>query len=145
MREARSLLAGLLLSASLGTTALADPKFEFQKPPEKATDWSVQAKGGLLVTSGNSQSRNANLGLVGSRQAGDNKLSLEGNVAYGRSDIITPIIDNGMVVGLTRTPETTTHQWRTRGRYDRFLTANNAAYVLGQIGADRVAGKNIFL
>jgi putative salt-induced outer membrane protein YdiY len=143
MCDARAILGSLLLAATVSSAAVAEPKYEFTKPPEKPSDWSVLAKGGLLITSGNSQSKNANLGLTASRQTGWNKLSFDGNVAYGRSNVLTPVIESGMVTGLTRTPETTTNQWRTRGRYDRFLTANNAAYVLGQIGADRVAGKKL--
>jgi putative salt-induced outer membrane protein YdiY len=130
-------------------TARAQPKFQFEKPPEKPSDWQVQAKGGLLVTSGNSQSRNANLGLTGSHQTGYNKVSFEGNLAYGRSNVLVPVImtdmatGNGVVTGLEREPQTTTNQWKARGRYDRFLTDNNSAYVLGQLGADRVAGKKL--
>jgi hypothetical protein len=142
----RRLLGGpLLLSLLLAAPVQAQPKFQFEKPPEKPTDWNVQAKGGLLITSGNSQSRNANLALLGSRQAGDNKISLEGSLAYGRSNVLVPVIDTamGVVTGLERVPETTTNQWKARGRYDRFLTENNAAYVLGQLGADRVAGKKL--
>jgi putative salt-induced outer membrane protein YdiY len=130
----------LLLSA----TAAADPKFEFDKPPEKPTDWKVQAKGGLLVTTGNSQSRNGNMALTAARQTGWNKVSLDGNVAYGRSKVLVPILDaTGAVAGLSRVPETTTNMWGARGRYDRFLTPNNSAYGLGKIGADRVAGKKL--
>jgi hypothetical protein len=145
MRDRSVLALVLLLGAAVSTPAsAADPKYEFQKPPEKPSDWKVQAKGGLLVTTGNSRSRNAVMALTGSHQTGFNKVSFEGNVAYGRSNVLVPIIENGMVTGLSRTPETTTNQWRARGRYDRFLTPNNSAYVLGQIGADRVAGKELF-
>jgi hypothetical protein len=143
MSDRRALLASLLLATTVTAKAAAQPKFQFEKPPEKPSDWKVQAKGGLLITSGNSQSRNGNLGVVGSHQTGYNKVSLEGNVAYGRSNVLVPVIDMGVVTGLERTPETTTNQWRTRGRYDRFFTPNNSGYVLGQIGADRVAGKKL--
>jgi hypothetical protein len=120
------------------------PKFEYGKRPDAPADWKVQAKGGLLVATGNSQSRNVNVSLTGSRQRGDNKLSLEGMLAYGRSDILLAVLDgNGDVAALERQPQTTTNQWKARGRYDRFLTANDAAYLLGQIGADRVAGKRL--
>jgi hypothetical protein len=135
-------LAVLALSAP---AFAADPKFEFEKPPEKPSDWKVQAKGGMLITTGNSQSRNGNLALVATRQTGWNKLSLDGNVAYGRSNVLQAVVDpaTNTVIGLDRTSETTTNMWKTRGRYDRFVTTNNSAYVLGQIGADRVAGKKL--
>jgi hypothetical protein len=141
------IIFGALLLSSLPFAAQAQPavpKFEFEKAPEKPADWKVQAKGGLLVTSGNSRSRNGNLTLTSSRQTGWNKISFEGAVAYGRSDILVPVLDAaGAVAALDRQPQTTTNQWRTRARYDRFLTANNSAYGLGQIGADRVAGKRL--
>src|SRR5947207_3078499 len=96
MRERRALFGTIFFLAATVTAATAaaqtTPKFEFDKPPEKPTDWKVQAKGGLLITSGNSQSRNASLGVTGSRQTGDNKLSLDANLAYGRSNVIVPVI-----------------------------------------------------
>lgn len=136
------------LASPVWAQAPANPKFEFEKPPEKPVDWKVQAKGGLLVTTGDSQSRNASFTLTGSRQQGSNKLSLEGALAYGRSNIVTPVLGMNLlgetvVTGLAREEQTTTNQWRARGRYDRFITANNAAYGLAQIGADRVAGKKL--
>ena len=143
MRDRRALLAAILLSTTVTATAAGQPKFQFEKPPEKPSDWQVQAKGGLLITSGNSQSRNANLGVTASQQSGYNKLTFEGIAAYGRSNVLVPVIDMGVVTALERTPETTTNLWRARGRYDRFFTPNNSGYVLGQIGADRVAGKKL--
>jgi hypothetical protein len=148
MHGVSTTLQALLLLTVFRATALAQapaaPKFEYGKRPEAPADWKVLAKGGLLVATGNSQSRNVNLALSGSRQSGDNKLSLEGGLAYGRSDILVPVLDgNGDVGALERQPQTTTNQWKVRGRYDRFLTANDAAYLLGQLGADRVAGKRL--
>jgi hypothetical protein len=123
------------------------PKFEMGKATEKDTAWTAQAKGSLLVTSGNSQSRNGVLGLSASRKAGNTKLSLDGNVAYGRSDVVVPLYDPAnpmLLVGLGRQGETTTNQWQTRARADQFFTESNAAYVLAQIGADQIAGKELF-
>jgi hypothetical protein len=69
---------------------------------------------------------------------------VEGNLAYGRSDVLVPVIDpTGEVVGLARQGQTTADEWRARGRYDRFFTAHNSGYLLGQIGANRVAGKSL--
>jgi hypothetical protein len=141
----------LVLALTLAAPSLAAaqdpalPKFQFEKPPEKTVDWKVQAKGGFLLTSGNSQSRNGTLSVTGSRQAGSDKISLDGAVAYGRSNILVPLLDpiTGNVVGFGRQPETTTNEWRAKGRYDRFLTPNNSLYLLGQLGADRIAGKEL--
>src|SRR3954453_21445729 len=122
-----------------------DPKFAFEKPPEKPVDWKVQSKGGLLLTSGNSGATSASLSLSGSRQSGDNKLALEGGLAYGRSRVFVPVVDPaGDVIAYTKRSDTTTNEWRARGRYDRFLTASNAIYGLAQVAADKVAGKALF-
>jgi hypothetical protein len=122
------------------------PKFEMAKPPTTEAAWTAQAKGSLLVTSGNSQSRNGVLALSGSRLAGKNKVSLDGQVAYGRSKVVIPVRDPmnpQLIVGLARQTDTTTNQWLIRGRDDYFFTANNAGYVLAQIGADPIAGKEL--
>jgi len=124
------------------------PKFEFQKPPEKPVDWKVQSKGGFLLTTGNSRSTNGTLSLNGSRHSGDNKLSLQGGIAYGRSRVSTPVVTpiggTNFVTGFADRSETSQNEWNAQGRYDRFLTENNAAYILGQIASDKVAGKFLF-
>jgi hypothetical protein len=144
MRTARLVLSLVVLAIPSLAAAQdpAVPKFQFEKPPEKQVDWKVQAKGGFILTTGNSQTKNGTLTLTASAQTGADKISLEGMVAYGRSNIIVPVIDDATatVVALDRIDQTTTNEWRARGRYDRFLTANNSAYILGQIGADRIAG-----
>ena len=47
-----------------------------------------------------------------------------------------------MVTGIGRNEVTTTNDWQTKARYDRFFTANNAGYAAGQAAADRIAGKS---
>jgi len=125
----------------------AVPTYDFGKPPEKAkpdVEWKVQAKGGLLLTTGNSQTGSGTFAIDGSRQSGMNKLSLNAGVAYGRSRILVPVEDSTGTTGLDRQSQTTTNQWKAKGRYDRFITENNSAYAMGQIGADRIAGKALF-
>jgi len=130
------------------------PAFEFAKPPEKpAVEWKVQAKGGLLLTSGNSQTGSGTLALDGSRLQGRNKLSLNGGVAYGRSRLLTPITEKDpdmpsdpmamITTGYRRESRTTTNEWHTRGRYDRFLTDNNSLYLAGLLASDKVSGKQL--
>jgi hypothetical protein len=144
----RTLLALVLVVWSRQAAAQdpAIPKFQFEKPPEKPVDWKVQAKGGFLITTGNSQSRNGTVSLNGSRQAGSDRISVEGTLAYGRSNILLAVIDEttGDVVDFERRADTTTNEWRARGRYDRFFTPNNSGYLLGQLGADRIGGKELF-
>src|SRR5262249_24502657 len=130
--------------------AQAEPKFTFAKPEEvkpeaPPVEWKVQAKGGLNLTSGNSQTTNVTAGLTASRKQGNNKLGLDGGVAYGRSNINVATVDttdpmNPVITDLSRQEVTTTNNWFTRGRYDRFFTANNSGYVSALAAADRIAG-----
>jgi hypothetical protein len=131
----------------------ADPKFAFTNPaapPDapKPVEWTAQVKGGVLVTSGNSQVQNGTLGGSATRKAGDNKLALDVGAAYGNSTIrvardqnANGTLDNSGELGEDEIEST--NNWNTRGRYDRFLTANNAGYILGQVGADKIAGKKL--
>lgn len=139
-----------VLHLALGHSAWAQnaplPKFEAGKPAAKDPSWAAQAKGSLLVTSGNSQSRSAILGASCSHHAGAFKLSLDGQLAYGRSSTLVPVFDPAnpmLLVGIGRQESTTTNQWQARARDDYFFTENNAAYLLGQIGADKIAGKEL--
>lgn len=148
LRFARLTLAAGALAALAAPSAQAQnpaaPEFKFDKPEEKVTPWQAQAKGGLVSTGGNSQTLGGTFSLTGSRRDGDNRVSLDGSLAYGRSQILVPTLDMaGDVVGFDRRGETTTNEWRTRGRYDRFFTTNNSGYLLGQIGGDRIAGKSL--
>jgi hypothetical protein len=125
-----------------------DPAFGFEKPPGKPVDWKVQAKAGGMLTTGNAQSKVITAALDASRQSGENKISLNGTVAYGTSNnTFVPVPSAGdptMVDGLARTSTTSTNEWKARGRYDRFLTPNNSAYGAGLIGANKVAGKRLY-
>jgi hypothetical protein len=133
--------------------AQADPKFAFTKAEapveEKPVEWRVQARAGALATTGNSQAKSATIGLTSSRKAGNNKLAFDALLAYGTTNVVTPVLSTdpampNTVTALERTPVTTTNSWLTKGRYDRFLTANNAAYAAGLGGGDKIAGKKIF-
>jgi hypothetical protein len=146
-RSVHAALAALsLLLVARTAAAQGNPKFEYGKAEEvKAVEWKAQAKGGGLLTRGNSETINGNLGLSVSRKEGFNKVAFEAGVAYGRSRVITatpdPVTANQTNVDAQTV--TTTNNWITRGRYDRFFTPNNAAYALGQVGGDRIAGKSL--
>ncbi|HVZ86631.1 MAG TPA: DUF481 domain-containing protein [Polyangia bacterium] len=164
--KAGSLFAVPLLSSILFASVAAAqtaPKFEYGKPddvkpadptkpaPPPTVEWRAQAKGGFTMTSGNSQTTGIVFGTDVSRKEGNNKLTLNGNVAYGRSNVITPVYVLDPVTamptaisGIARTEETTNNNWLVRGRYDRFFTANNSGYVSGQAAADEIAGKSFF-
>jgi len=144
--------ASLAVGALLLTRAAAgqsEPTFAFGKPEEAkpqapAVEWKVQAKAGLIQTSGNSQTLNGTAGLTASRKEGNNKLGLEGGINYGRSNVNVADIDattdpmNPMITGLHRQEVTTTNNWFTKGRYDRFFTANNSGYASALAAADKI-------
>lgn len=137
--------AEIFFRTSVLAQSPSPPEFSFDKPPDKPAEWKVQSKGGLLVTSGNSRAQTGTLALDGSRLEGNNKISFNGAGAYGRSSVLVPVTDAaGNVTGFDRQARTSTNEWKTRGRYDRFFTPNNAAYVLGQLGADKIAGKQLY-
>jgi hypothetical protein len=103
------------------------------------------AKGGLIVTSGNSDTTNVLIGGSVSRRAGNNKLALDAGLAYGSSNVLVAHADDPtmptVINRVDRQEVVTTNNWFTRGRYDRFITPNNAGYASGQVGADKIAGK----
>jgi hypothetical protein len=126
--------------------AQKDPKFDFGKPEEvKVVEWKAQAKGGIAMTTGNSQTTNGTVAASVSRKEGNNKLALEGGAGYGRSNnrIATPDL-TGTMYTVDRQSITSTNNYYGKGRYDRFFTANNAAYASGQAAADKIAGKTFF-
>ncbi len=145
-----------VLSISLGFVALLasapahaqkDPKFDFGKQEEvKVVEWKAQAKGGFSMTTGNSQTTNATLTASVSRKEGNNKLALEGGLAYGRSSNLAPNVDVAMnnYASTTRQTITSTDNYYGKGRYDRFFTTNNAGYVSGQAASDKIIGKTFY-
>jgi hypothetical protein len=116
-----------------------------------AVEWKAQSKGGFLMTSGNSQTTNGTFGLNASRKEGNNKLTLEGLYAYGKSSNLvattqpSPVDATATVItGYHREKVVSTNTWAAKARYDRFLSENNTVYVSGQGAGDKVAGKKFF-
>ena len=150
-----ALVALALLFCAGRAHAQAEPKFTFAKPeevkagapPPPPVEWKAQAKGGLVVIGGNSQTTNALLGANVSRKAGNNKVALDAGLAYGDSNILVSNVTPATattpptITSVDRQNVVTTNNWFTRGRYDRFFTTNNAGYASGQVGADKIAGK----
>jgi hypothetical protein len=148
-----SLLA-ILLSGS-AARAQSNPTFTYAKPDDAKVEvnrtppveWKAQVKGGLMVTSGNSQTTNGVVGATASRREGNNRLALEGGAAYGHSNVVQGNPDPAMpaqITSITRTDVETTNNWFAKGRYDRFFTPNNSGYASGQAAADKIAGKSFF-
>src|SRR4029079_5176594 len=86
------LIAAAALLAPALATAQIDPKFTFvaEAPVEKPVEWKVLARSGGLVSTGNSQVKTAMLGLTASRKAGNNRLTLDGGLAYGTTNVLRP-------------------------------------------------------
>jgi hypothetical protein len=141
----------VMLAAARAAVAQSNPTFAYGKPEEvKGVEWKVQAKGGLLLTAGNSQTTNGTFSMTASRKQDGNRLALEGGVAYGKSNVLVPVykpnptMDPTMVdvvTGLNRQSVTTTNTWLAKGRYDRFFTANNSGFVSAFGSGDQIAGK----
>lgn len=125
-----------------------DPVFRYGKyEGANAVEWKAESKLGLIVTSGNSQSRSCALGLSASRKANMNKFSFDANWTYANANVLTytDLNANGLVdIGeMSRQNQTTADSWVTLMRYDRFFTKNNSGYILGRIGGDQPAGKDL--
>lgn len=143
----------LALSVSLLPRLAAaqnEPKFAFAKaePPKPAVEWRSQVKAGALLTTGNSQAKSATVGATLSRKEGSNRVALEGGLAYGNTNVVTPIVDTTMamptITALDRQTITTTNSWFAKGRDDHFFTENNSGYISAQGAADKIAGKTFF-
>ncbi len=66
-------------------------------------------------------------------------------MAYGRSKNLVATADsNGVIQSVDRQEVTSTNNWATKGRYDRFLSENNVAYASTQWAGDKIAGKTVF-
>jgi len=115
-------------------------------PPVNPVEWKALSKGGMLITGGNSQSKNFTFGVNGFRKEGNNKLALEGGLAYGTSDnmVVQTVDANNKITALDHQHVVSTNNWAAKGRYDRFITKNNVAYASGQAAADKIAGKTFF-
>jgi len=154
-----TVLALLLLAAP--AFAQGNPTFTYGKPeevkagtpPPPPVEWKAVAKGGMLLTTGNSQTTNGTLALAVSRRENANKFAFDAGMAYGQSnqlvarvepnlDPATMMATPNVVTGIDRREVTTTNAWQTKARYDRFFTANNAGYASAQAAADRIAGKS---
>jgi hypothetical protein len=115
-------------------------------PPINPVEWKVQSKGGMLITTGNSDSKNFSFGVNGFRKEGNNKLTLEGGLAYGTSNAAVATVGPNTLntIVLDHQQVVSTNNMAAKGRYDRFLTEHNTVYASGQAAADKIAGKTFF-
>ncbi len=144
------LWAPAAVAAALEPTTIPDAAGQPPQPakPAATVEWKVQAKGGLVLTTGNARTTTGTINASASRKKNDNKLAIEAGAAYARSQIIEAVDDPaagmpGLIeAGEIRTEERTiTNAWFGKARYDRFFTANNTGYTSAQIAGDRPAGK----
>ncbi|HEY4176929.1 MAG TPA: DUF481 domain-containing protein [Kofleriaceae bacterium] len=150
----RVLVTTAVLSFGAGGTAVADPKFEYGKKEDakvdpklgKDTEYNASVEAGAVFTTGNSETTTATAGAKVSRKRGDNKLGVEGSVAYAKSSTRVATDDNmDGVIGPTDTIATkeqvTAEQFAGKVRYDRFLTDFNSLFIAGLVSRDLPAGK----
>ena len=144
VRRVGSLIAlvivlGPRLALAQGAPIVVAPPPAPVEPP--AVEWKAQAKGGFMFTAGNSQSTNGTLSVTASRKEGNNKLAFDGAVAYGRSNVLTPVFGDAAnpmtITELDRRTVVSTNLWNAKGRYDRFFTPNNTGFASGLAGADK--------
>jgi len=147
-------LAGLSALAAMLLSPLAhadDPKFEYGKADDlkdvKAVIWKAAAQAGFVLTSGNSHTTTISGGLVASRKEGDNKLSIEANIAYGKSELrIAQDLDGDNLLApneIQTVNQEVTNQWLAKARYDRFLSPQDSLFLTARLGADKIAGKTV--
>jgi hypothetical protein len=150
------LLAALAAVALAEATALAqtDPKFAYGTKEEKAelekkdaVEWKALAQAGFIMLTGNSRATTVAGSASASRKANRNKFALDAGAAYSRSSIYLALDQNanGTIERneITRPSQTTTRMWSTKGRYDRYLTDDDALYAALGFAGDEPAGKEL--
>ena len=140
--------------------AQANPTFTYGKPeevkagapPPPPVEWKAVAKGGMTLTTGNSQTTNGTLALAISRQESANKFAFDAGTAYGQSNQLVAVLgpDTSADPDPTRWWSTASSAMRsprpTPGRPRRATTGSSPpttpATPPAQAAADRIAGKS---
>lgn len=148
----------IAVAFSAPATAQPNPEFKFEEKPKEApkvVEWKAEAQGGLILTTGNSQTTTLSAGGKASRQEGKNKVALAAAIAYARSSIlvVNDTNANGVIDGsgtnvddsneVSRETQTTAQAWLASARYDRFLSKHDSLFALAKIGADVPSGKTL--
>ncbi|HEX5057838.1 MAG TPA: DUF481 domain-containing protein [Kofleriaceae bacterium] len=143
----------VVLTLVMATAApAAAQKFEYGKYDDvkdvKKIEWLAAAEGGIVLTTGNSETTTATAGLKASRKEGNNKLTLEGSGAYAKAGLWILYDRNGngtiddnseLLAANTITAETLAGKLR----YDRFLTELNSLFIAALASRDLPAGKEL--
>jgi len=146
----------VLVTAVLGAMPAyaGDPKFEYGKAEEvakvKGVEKTASAEGGIVFTTGNSETVTATAGLKASRKKNDNKLAIEGSLTYAKAGVRVlndqngnGLIDNDSEIKTEK--QVTAETYAGKLRYDRFLTQFNSLFAAGLISRDKPAGKTLVL
>src|SRR5438067_5939053 len=145
----RCVVLGILL-ASAGVASADEPKFVYGKQEEvkdvKDVEWHATAEGGLVLTTGNSETTSASGGFKVSRKTGANKFALEASGAYAQASVrvLDDLNGNGMIDGpeeITTVDTTTAETLQSKARYDRYLTDFNSLFVAALASRDVPAGR----
>jgi hypothetical protein len=139
-----------VFAVAAGSAHADDPKFVYGKKDEvkdvKDVEWRATAEGGVVFTTGNSETTSATGAFKVSRKEGDNKFALEASGAYAKSALRSGLdmdgngtIDNS---GEIITVESVTAETlASKARYDRFLTDTNSLFIAALAARDVPAGK----
>ena len=64
--------------------------------------------------------------------------------AYAKAVTLTDVNSNGRIDPGEETSKESVKRWQASIRYDRFFSANNKGYILGIIGSNEIAGKDLY-
>jgi hypothetical protein len=145
----KSFLTAAVVVAT-ATPAFADPAFTYGKADDvkdvKTTEWHASAEGGVVFTTGNSETTTATGGIKLARKSGNNLFAFEGAAAYAKAGVRTlddkngnGLIDNSSEIVTTNT--LTAETLNAKARYDRFLTTDNSLFAAVLASRDLPAGK----
>ena len=144
------MIAAVALTAS---PAFADdPKFVYGKADDvkdvkKDVEWTATAEGGIVFTTGNSETTSLSAAFRASRRTKDNKFALEGSVTYAKSSlrVINDLNGNGLIDGpdeITTVDSVTAETFASKARYDRYLDKTDSLFVAALASRDLPAGKD---
>jgi len=146
----RALMIAALMAAAATPALAGDPTFTYGKSDDvkdvKKTEWHASAEGGVVFTTGNSETTTATGGIKLARKTGGNLFAFEAAAAYAKAGVRTindkngnGLIDDDSEIVTTNT--LTAETLNAKARYDRFLTTDNSLFVAALASRDLPAGK----
>jgi len=133
-RRARGAEPGTVTTeAGPATVARVIPLSRIRRINPPKARWVASATAGGLVTRGNSETENFNIGIEGSRRTDKDRIGFSGGYYFGRQKN-----DNG-------SSETNTDSWFAAGKYDYFVTRRIFPTAGIRIERDRIAELNLRL